>query len=165
MGDRDSTDADPRLARIVADADVLAADLLVGGAARAALDHWRRHSWVNLVVTERLLDDAAAVVTALAHGTLAADWRTLLEARATVVDADTGVAGHPALVAAVSGEAVHVLSFDDGLRNARAGAALQPYVDASVKAPDGFARLFDPAAVYAAAVGGEYPGPDRDPRA
>jgi hypothetical protein len=36
------TDADPT--RVVADADVLAADLLVGGVARDALDHVRAHS-------------------------------------------------------------------------------------------------------------------------
>jgi len=156
-------DADPRVARLVADADVLAADLLVGGSSREALDHWRRHSWVSLVVTDSLLDDAAAVVAALAEESLAADWRALLTERATVVEADG--TGHPALVAALAGNAAHLLSYDERLRSAAAGAAIRPYVEVSVKPPDGFARLFDPASVYEAAVGGSYPGPDRDPRA
>ncbi|ERH12524.1 MAG: hypothetical protein J07HB67_01544 [halophilic archaeon J07HB67] len=35
----------------------------------------------------------------------------------------------------------------------------------SVREPRAFATLFDPESLYPAVVGGEYPGPDRDPRA
>jgi hypothetical protein len=155
----DDPDPDPRLARVVADADVLAADLLVGGPAREAMALVRRHSWVELVATDRLLADAEAVVATLADPGLAADWRERVGALATVVEAPPG--DHPALAAAYRGEAAHLLSFDDRLRNARAGASLARW-QISVKPPDGFARLFDPASVYPEAVGGEYPGPDGD---
>ena len=50
--------SNPGHARVVADADVLAADLLVGGSAREALDIVRRHSWLEFVVTDSLLNDA-----------------------------------------------------------------------------------------------------------
>jgi len=149
------TEPDPRLARVAVDADVLAADLLVGGDARAAMDIVRAHSWVELVVTGRVLDDAEAVVAALAEPGLAADWREAIAALATVVDAPAG--DHPALAAAYRGDAAHLLTTDDRLAGAEAGAALGRW-DISVKRPDGFARLFDPEAVYPAAVGGEYPG-------
>jgi hypothetical protein len=33
-----------------------------------------------------------------------------------------------------------------------------------VKSPAAFARLFDAESLYPAVVGGEYPGPDHDPR-
>jgi hypothetical protein len=154
--------ATPRLARLVADADVLAADLLVGGPAREALDHWRRHSWVSLVVTDRLLEEAAAVIAGLADRSLAADWRTLVAERATLVEPEAS--GHPALVAAASGDAAHLHAYDERRRSAAARTAIRPSVEVSVKPPDGFARLFDPASLYEAAVGGAYPGPDRDPR-
>ncbi|MFB6354291.1 MAG: hypothetical protein ABEJ92_09415, partial [Halobacteriales archaeon] len=62
------------MARVVADADVLAADLLCGGSAREALDLVRAHDWVTLVASEPLLDDAATVVADLADGDLADDW-------------------------------------------------------------------------------------------
>ncbi len=149
------TDPDPRLARVAADADVLAADLLVGGAARAAMDLVRDHSWVELVVTEAVLDDTQAVVAALADPELAADWRAASEGLATVVEAPTG--DHPALAAAYRGDAAHLLTLDDRLASAQAGAALGRW-EISVKRPDGFARLFDPEVMYAAAVGDEYPG-------
>jgi len=64
---------EPSPARVVADADVLAADLLCGpdSDARAAIDHLRRHSWVTLVASDHLLDDASAVIADLANDT----WR------------------------------------------------------------------------------------------
>ncbi|WP_336036139.1 DUF7384 family protein [Halobacterium yunchengense] len=154
-------DVDP--ARVVADADVLAADLFVDGDARAALDHVRRHSWVDLAVSGHLLDDAEAVAAALGDAALAADWRETLEAEAVVVDHPAG--DQPALATAQASGAAHVLAYDETLRSARTAAELSGRVDVSVKAPDAFARLFDPEALYAAVVGGDYPGPDRDPRA
>ncbi|MFC6768260.1 DUF7384 family protein, partial [Natrinema soli] len=74
----------------------------------------------------------------------------------------------PALASAYRGEAAHLLSYDERLRSAEAGLTLQPRVSVSVRPPDAFARLFDPESLYEAVEaieGGEYPGPDRDPRA
>ncbi|MFB6173406.1 MAG: hypothetical protein ABEI39_02070 [Halobacteriales archaeon] len=156
------TGSDP-LARVVADADVLAADLLVGGAARDALDLVRSHSWITLLVSEPLLGDAEAIVATLADERLAADWRSKLETLGEEIDHPEG--DQPALATAYRGDARHVLSFDDDLRGAATGAALQPHMDVSVKHPAGFARLFDPESVYRELADGAYPGPDRDPRA
>lgn len=149
-------------ARVAADADVLAADLFVDGDARAALDHVRSHSWVNLVASEPLLDDAETVIAALGDPALATDWRERIEAEATLVSHPEG--DQPALGAAHAGDAAHVLTYDETLRSARTGMELKGRVDVSVKAPDAFARLFDPEKLYPTVVGGDYPGPDRDPR-
>lgn len=153
----------PDPTRIVADADVLAADILVGGPAREAMDLVRAHSWLELVVTDALLDDAEAIVRELADGDLASDWRSKVESLATVVEQPPG--DHPALAAAYNGGAAHVLSFDESLQDARTGAEIRARVETSVKPPDGFLALFDPDRLHPAIVGEEYPGPDRDPRA
>lgn len=151
------------VARVVADADVLAADLLVGGPSREAMDLVRAHSWVTLVASDPLLDDAAAVVAHLADESLADDWRGRAEELAERVDHPAG--DHPAVASAYRGGARHVLSLDESMGSAAAGVAIRSRVETSVKHPAAFARLFDPASVYPVAVGGEYPGPDRDPRA
>ncbi|QLD86725.1 hypothetical protein HWV23_13630 [Natronomonas halophila] len=153
---------DPDHARIVADAGVLAADLLVGGAAREALDHLRRHSWLELVVTGPLLDDAEAVITDLANDELAADWRAKIEAEAVVVDQPEG--DHPSLAAAYRGDAAHIISQDGSLQSVEAGANLKAVMDVSIRSPDAFARVFDPEGVYELLFDDAYPGPDRDPR-
>lgn len=151
------------MARVVADADVLAADLLCGGAAREALDVVRSHGWVTLVASEPLLADAEAVIERLADDEIASDWRAAIAGLVELVDHPEG--DHPALACAYRGDAVHVLSFDEGLRSARAGVAIRARVETSVKHPAAFVRLFDPASMYEVVVGGDYPGPDRDPRA
>jgi len=150
-------------ARVVADADVLAADLLVGGAAREALDHVRRHSWARLVASDALLDDAAAIIADLSDPALAADWRERIEREREPVDHPEG--DHPALASAYRGEAAHVLSYDETLRSAKTGMALNKHMNVSVRTPDAFATLFDAEALYELVEGGAYPGPDRDPRA
>ncbi|AUG48623.1 hypothetical protein BVU17_14225 [Haloarcula taiwanensis] len=152
-------------ARVVADADVLAADLLCGpdSDARAAIDHVRRHSWVTLVASDHLLDDAAAVITDLADADLAADWRARIEPDCDIVDHPAG--DHPALASAYRGGAQHLLSYADDLRSARTSASLNRHMSLSVRPPDAFARLFDPESLYPVVENGEYPGPDRDPRA
>jgi predicted nucleic acid-binding protein len=152
-------------ARVVADADVLACDLLVDGDARRALDHVRSHSWVTLVASDHLLDEAEAVLRDLTAGTdpdLAADWRATVETLRNRVDHPPG--DHPALASAYAGGAMHLLSFDEGLGSAGAGMALRKHVPVSVRPPDAFAALFDAESLYPEVVGGEYPGPDRDPR-
>ncbi|MFC5971908.1 hypothetical protein ACFPYI_11250 [Halomarina salina] len=148
--------------RVVADADVLAADLLVGGPSREALDLVRAHSWVDLVASDALLADAEAVVADLADGSLAADWRERCEDLRVVVDHPDG--DHPAVASAHHGDAAHLLSLDEGLQSARAGAAIHAHVETSVKAPDAFVALFDPESLYPALFDAPYPGPDRDPR-
>lgn len=151
------SDPDPeRVVRVAADADVLAADLLCGSdenPARDALDLVRGHDWVDLVVTESLLDDAEAVVAALADADLAAEWRAVLARRATAVDAPAG--DHPALAAAYRADCAHVLSFDERLLGAAAGATLSR-IDVSGKHPAAFARLFDAESMYEAAFDEPY---------
>jgi hypothetical protein len=166
--DRDSgRKTEPSPARVVADADVLAADLLCGGDARAALDHLRSHSWTALVASDALLDDAEAVIASLAGESLAAEslaaeWRERVEAWREPVEHPDG--DHPALASAYHGGAMHVLSFDESLTSARAAAGLTARFPVSVRDPAAFASLFDAESLYPEVVGGEYPGPDRDPR-
>ncbi|WP_458187988.1 DUF7384 family protein [Haladaptatus sp. NG-WS-4] len=154
--------SNPNPARIVADADVLAADLLVGGDAREAMDVVREHSWVELIASDELLSDAEWVVRELANDELARDWRENIDDLRVEVEQTPG--DHPALASANAGNAAHILSYDDGLRSAKTGASLQKRISVSVKRPDGFVGLFDAASLYEAVVGGEYPGPDRDAR-
>ena len=158
MSERDAPDP----SRVVADADVLAADVLVGAPARAALDHVRAHSWIDLVASDPLLDDAEAVIADLADDDLAADWRERVEAERVPVEHPAG--DQPALASAYRGDAAHVLSFDEELTGAETAARLQGRVAMSVRHPQAFDAVFDPASLYDAVVGGEYPGPDRDPR-
>ncbi len=153
----------PNPARVVADVDVLVADLLVGGDAREALDHVRRHSWVDLVASDRLLEGTERLVATLADADLAAAHRERLEAERVAVDQPED--DHPALASAYRGGAAHLLSYDDALGSAKAGLSLQPRVAVSIRSPDAFATLFDPESLYEAVEGGAYPGPDRDPRA
>lgn len=152
--------ADPT--RIVADADVLAADLLVGGPAREALDHVRRHSWLTLVASDQLLADASAVITELADEELAGAWHERVSAWRDPVEQPAD--DHPGLASAYRGNAAHLLSYDDRLRSARTGLSIQPHADLSIRPPDAFARLFDPAVLYESQFGDDYPGPDCDPR-
>ena len=154
--------ADPDLTRIVVDADVLAADLLVGGAAREAMDTIRSHSWLELVVTEELLEDAAAVIETLADPEIADDWRELVGDLVTVVEQPAG--DHPALAAAYRGNAAQIVSLNKRLRSAEAGANLREYLDVSVRSPDAFNAVVDPAAIYELAFEDPYPGPDRASR-
>lgn len=148
--------------RVVADADVLAADLLVGGDARSALDVLRAHAWTTLVASDALLDDAEAVVASLADPTLAADWREAVDGWRDPVAHPAG--DNPALASAYRGGAMQVVSRDPALTGPRAAAGLRGRFPVSVREPTAFAAVFDPATLYPDAVGGEYPGPDRDPR-
>lgn len=153
--------ADPT--RIVADADVLAADLLVGGAARDALDSIRRHSWLTLVGSEHLLADAEAVIATLTEESLATAWRDRIDRLCELVEHPEE--DHPALASAYRGGAGHLLSYDEQLRSVQTGADLRRLMDTSVREPRAFATVFDAAALYESLEGDTYPGPDRDPRA
>jgi predicted nucleic acid-binding protein len=149
--------------RVVADADVLAADLLLDGAARDALDAVRRHSWMTLVASDPLLDDAEAVIRDLADDSLAVDWREHIDPLRERVEQAPG--DHPGLASAVAGGAAHLLTLEEGLGTATSNLSLQPHARLSIRTPAAFAAVFDPEALYAATQDGEYPGPDRDPRA
>ena len=153
----------PDPTRVVADVDVLVADLFVDGDARAALDLVRSHSWLTLIVTDRLLDETAAVITSLADDRLATDWRATTAADATVVEPTR--TGHPALEAAAAGQASTILSHDERFQRAATGAAIRPHLATSVKSPGAFRHLVRPASLYDVVADGSYPGPDRDPRA
>ncbi len=153
----------PDPTRVVADSGVLAADLLVGGAAREALDHVRAHSWMDLVVSDPLLDATEELVASLADDGLAGAHREHLEADR--VEVTHPADDHPALASAYRGNAAHLLTESEGLSSPGAGVALQPHMRVSVRPPDAFARLFDPESLYEAVHLDEYPGPDRDPRA
>jgi len=155
-------DAEPSPARVVADADALAADLLVGGAAREALDVLRSHSWTTLVASDSLLNDAESVIATVADADLAADWRVAVAAWREPVAHPTG--DHPALGSAYRGGAMQVVSPDPSLTGPGAAAGLRDRMPVSVREPRAFAAVFSPDRLYPEAVGGEYPGPDRDPR-
>lgn len=152
----------PDPTRIVADSGVLASDLLLGGAAREALDHVRAHSWMTLVASDPLLEEVEKLVATLADSDLASDHRRRLEADRLEVSHPEG--DHPALASAYQGGAAHLLTDEKGLSSPGAGVALQSHVQVSVRPPDAFAGLFDPESLYEAEFSSEYPGPDRDPR-
>ncbi|MEA1930517.1 MAG: hypothetical protein U9O06_03095 [Euryarchaeota archaeon] len=154
---------EPSPTRIVADADVLAADCCLDGEARTALDLLRQHSWTTLVASDQLLAEAEAVIESVADRSLAADWRDCIEAWREPVDQPAG--DHPAVASAYRGGAMHLLAFDEELTGSAAGAALHNRFPVSLRQPDAFTLLFDPESLYAAEQSGEYPGPDRDPRA
>ncbi|RDI73099.1 hypothetical protein DWB78_10470 [Halopelagius longus] len=136
--------------------------MFVDGDAREALDALRRHSWTTLVASDPLLDDARAVVESLGDESLAADWLERVEEWRDHVSHPA--ADHPALGSAYRGGAMHVLSFDDRLLSSKAGATLGGQFPVSVHHPRAFATLFDAESLHEEVVGGDYPGPDRDPR-
>lgn len=175
-GAGDGSDDPPESAeptRVVADADVLAADVVLGGAAREALDAVRGHSWIDLLASDPLLADAQSVIATVVSGRLgegtapdpdglADDWAERVREERVEVRQPPG--DHPGLASAYRGGAAHLLSFDERLTSARAGLAVQPHAALSTRRPEAFAAVFDAAALYGMAVGGDYPGPDRDPR-
>ncbi|ADJ14279.1 DUF7384 family protein [Halalkalicoccus jeotgali] len=153
---------EPDLTRVVVDADVLVADLAGDGAAREAMDCIRRHSWLTLVVTERLLEDAQTVIRDLWDADLALAWRDRIEDLARTVEQPPG--DHPALAAAYHGDAAQILSFDEELRSVRTGARLKARLSTTVRSPDAFLTVFDPERLYPVVADEPYPGPDLDPR-
>jgi hypothetical protein len=153
----------PDPTRVVADADVMAADILVGGKSRRALDLIRSHSWIDLVASDPLLADAEAVIAHLADDSLATDWRARTERECDPVEHPAG--DHPGLASAYRGAAAHLLTLEESLSGPEAGLAMQDHVSVSVREPAAFLAVFDPERLYPTAVGGEYPGPDREPRA
>lgn len=160
MSDEATPTADPT--RVVADPGVLVADLLLGGEARDALDHVRRHSWMTLVASDFLLDVAEGAIGELASPSLATDWRSRIDADTVSVAHPSE--DHPALASAYQGGAAHLLTFDEELASAKANRAIQPHMQVSIRSPDAFARLFDAQSLYESVHEDDYPGPDCDPR-
>lgn len=152
----------PDPTRVVADADVLAADLFIDGPARAAMDVVRSHSWLELFASDALLDEAETVITRLGSPALAADWRTQLQDHRHFVDHEPG--DTPSIASAYAAEAGHLLTYDDRLTGATAGVTMRRAMPLSVRTPEAFVATVDVASLYAAAIGGDYPGPDADPR-
>jgi len=155
-------DGDPTPARVVADADVLAADLLGIDHARSALDLLRTHSWTTLVASDPLLDDLEAAVAALTDPELARDWRAQITHWRTPVSHPAG--DHPALSSAYRGGAMQVISLDPTLTGPRAAAGLRDRLPVSVREPRAFEAVFSPARLYPEVAADPYPGPDRDAR-
>ncbi len=158
----DSSVTEGEAVRVVADADVLAEDLFVGGSARDALDHVRRHSWVELVSSDDLLVETQALIADLSTDELADDWYARMKNERVAVTQPAG--DHPALASAYRGNAQHLLSNDGTLTGAGTNVTLQSRMNVSVRPPDAFARLFDPEPLYESLFEEPYPGPDRDPR-
>ncbi|MFB6134348.1 MAG: hypothetical protein ABEJ55_05115 [Halanaeroarchaeum sp.] len=147
---------------VVADADVLAADLFDVGAARDAMDLLREHTWMSLVASEALLDDAEWIVATHADRSLATDWRERIEQTCHLLTHPAG--DHHALAAALAGEAGHLLTLDPDLASPETNAAISARVRTSIRRPEAFVQMFDAASLYESVEGGAYPGPDRDPR-
>lgn len=152
----------PDPTRIVADADVLAADVFLDGDARTAMDAVRAHAWLDLVVSDPLLDDAEAIIAALGDARLADDWRTIIESRCRTVDHPDG--DHPGIASAYAAGAAHLLTLDDRLTSPEAGVAIRQAMPMSARTPSAFVKVFDPGALYEATFDDDYPGPDADPR-
>lgn len=154
---------EPDPARIVADADVLAADLLRDGDARDALDVVRAHSWLSLVASDPLLADARAIIAQLADPSLADDWREHIdELRVRVGHSIRGSPGArlggsgrrrpPALVRRVAPHGRDRRPHPRARRHERQASRRVLWV-------------VRPETLYPTIVDGDYPGPDRDPRA
>jgi len=154
---------EPSPTRVVADADVLAADCCLDGPSRAVLDVLYQHSWITLVASDPLVDDAESVIKAVASPSLASEWRKQIETWRQPVVHPAG--DHPALGTAYRGGAMQLLSFDDTLTSSTTGASLNNRVPISVRQPDAFRLLFDAERLYESEFDASYPGPDREPRA
>lgn len=135
----------PDPTRIVADSDVLAADLLVGGSARKALDMIRTHEFLSLITTDTILLETQRIIEALADADLAEDWGSRARVEFTVIKPSGG--GHPAFEAAATSNAATVLSLDERLQSMRAGVAIRDHVATSVKSPQAFVAMVDPKAL------------------
>lgn len=148
--------------RVVADADVLAADILADGTAREALDDVRRHSWVHLVASDYLLAQAKQLIAEFGSSELAREWRETIEHMRRSVDHPPG--DHPALASAYRGGARQLLTLDGELTGTGANLSLQSHMSISISTPDAFVTVFDPEPVYETRFEEPYPGPDNDPR-
>ena len=128
--------------RIVADVDVLAADLLVDGTAREAMSMIRESATLSAVCSEELLSESREIIATLGDPTLAAAWERRARADFDIVEMRGD--GHGALLTAAAGRAGTVLSHDEALQSVAAGVAIREHIETSVKSPDAFVSLVDP---------------------
>ncbi len=127
---------------IVADVDVLAADLFIDGFAREALSMIRETPALSLVLTDTLIDQTVAVIEHFGDTELADTWEHRV--RTDFETVEPVLAGHPGLVAAAAASAGTLLSHDERLQRARAGVAIRARVATSVKSPRAFVSIVDP---------------------
>lgn len=127
--------------RVVADVDVLAADVFLDGSARAAVSLIRESPDLTLVVTDDLLTEARDLIADFTDDSVAAAWERCARTDFHVVDPSSS--GHPALVAAEAGDAATVLTHDEQFQTASAGVAIRTYVETSVKSPEAFVALVE----------------------
>lgn len=153
----------PDPTRVVADADVLTADVFVDGTARIAMERIRRHSWLELIASEVLLDDAKTIISHLGDHALAEDWYALIEPECHIVEHPPR--DNPALGSAYAGSAGHLLTYDEALASAKTGVQMRRAMPISVRTPDAFVQTVAIDVLYEATVGDTYPGPDVEPRA
>jgi len=152
----------PDPTRIVADVDVLLCDLFIDGEARSAMDRIRAHSWIELFASDHLIDRTVTAIEHLGDESLADAWRARFIRSCSLVEhppEDT-----PALASAYAAGAGHLLSMDPRLRSPETGLAMRSAMPISIRDPRAFLRVYDPASLHEAVIGGPYPGADRDPR-
>lgn len=152
----------PDPTRIVADIDVLAADLFVDGEARAVMDLIRAHNWIDLYASDILLERTMTVIDRLGSASLAEQWRKKIDRLVETVDHPSG--DHPALGTAYQSTAAHLITYDATLRSVDTGVAIRAARPLSIRDPDAFLAVVDPDALYEATFDRPYPGRDRDPR-
>lgn len=156
-----SAPPEPLPTRVVADADVLAADLLVGGDARRALEAIWQHPWMTLLASDPLLTETERLIDELTTG-VAADWRALAAAWREPVTQPRG--DHPAVASAYRGGAMQLLSFDETLTASTTATTLSQRFPVSIREPAAFSGLFDPASLYQTVSEDSYDGAERSPR-
>lgn len=150
--------------RIVVDVDVLAADLLCGGLPRECIDIIRSHSWLELVVTEQLLEETQTVISRLTESSLADAWSRKMDDWDQVHIVDQPPDDYPALAAAYQGQVPHLVSMNERLQSIQAGMELQSRLTVSIRSPAAFVQVYDPGAIYGLIYEDEYEGPDQDAR-
>ena len=152
----------PDPTRLVADADVLSADLFLDGPARAAVEVVWRHSWLELLASEELLADARHVIAELGDDTLASGWVDCIADQCVLVDHPSQ--DHPALASAYAGQAAHVLTYDPALTSPDTGIAMRKAMPISARTPEAFLSSVDVASLFQATFDEAYPGPDAPAR-
>lgn len=138
----------PDPTRVVADTDVLAADLLVGGSAREAIDMIRTHDFLSLITTDTILLETHRIIETLTEKGLADDWLSRARRDFPVVEPDGS--GQPAIEAAAASNAATVLSLEERLLSTQAGLTIRDHVATSVRSPRAFVAMVDPAALKVA---------------
>ncbi len=147
---------------IVVDTDCLVADLFIDGTAREVMDVIRGHDWLTLKASDYLIEDTVDVIAHLGDRPLADAWNDRFERLASMVEHPAE--DHPALASAYAGQAAHLISYDDRLASVRTGLSMRKAMPISVRSPDAFMQVFDPASLFESVFEESYPGPNRAQR-